>query len=274
MSSTRTIAFFGATGDCAGSCLAACLRNEYTCTALARSPQKLKDSLSAKGISPDIQSRFLTITQGDIRDVEAVRTVLHPSINSDTTTLTTKDTRTVDLIISGIGPTSFYLHPNPLAPIGIQDSTICRDASKTILAALLPSTYPSHAKPLLINISTTGISPPDCPRDIPFLYIPLYRWLLHHPHVDKGAMEGNLRDMFKSKVREEERGIRGFVNVKPTLLTGGEGKGWEKIRFGVETEPAVGWFVARRDVGEWIFERCVRREIEEGWVGRGVTLAN
>ena len=75
-------------------------------------------------------------------------------------------------------------------------------------------------------------------------------------------------------VKEEKRGIRGFVNVKPTLLTGGEGKGWEKIRAGVETEPAIGWFVARRDVGEWVFEMFVRREVEEGWVGRGVSLAN
>jgi len=268
MSSTRTIAFFGATGDCAGSCLAACLRNEYTCTALARSPEKLQASLTAKGISPEIQASFLTITQGDIRDVEAVRTVLHPG------TITNKPPQTVDLIISGIGPTSFYLHPNPLAPIGIQDSTICRDASKTILAALLPSHSPHHAKPLLINISTTGIPPPGLPRDIPFLYIPLYRWLLHHPHVDKGGMESNLRTLFKPEVPEAERGIRGVVNVKPTLLTGGEGKGWDKVRFGVETEPAIGWFVARKDVGEWIFERCVRREVEEGWVGRGVTLAN
>ena len=284
MSTTRTIAFFGATGDCAGYCLAACLRNEYTCTALARSPEKLQVSLAAKGISPEIQSQFLTITQGDIRDIEAVRTVLHPTTNSKTKTTTTTQPTTpnqevvVDLIISGIGPTAFYLHPNPLAPIGIQDSAICWDASKTILAALLPNTpntAPSHSKPLLINISTTGISPPGLPRDIPFLYIPLYRWLLHHPHVDKAGMEKNLRNLMTDPgVKEEERGIRGFVNVKPTLLTGGEGKGWEKIRAGVETEPAIGWFVARRDVGEWVFERFVRREVEEGWVGRGVSLAN
>ena len=87
-------------------------------------------------------------------------------------------------------------------------------------------------------------------------------------------MESNLRTLFKPEVPEAERGIRGVVNVKPTLLTGGEGKGWDKVRFGVETEPAIGWFVARKDVGEWIFERCVRREVEEGWGGRGVTLAN
>ena len=273
MSSTRTVAFFGATGDCAGYCLAASLRAEYTCTALARSPQRLHDSLTAKGISPDLQSRFLTITQGDIRDTEAVRTVLHPS-QTNSTHETTKNP-VVDLIISGIGPNAFYLHPNPLAPIGITDSTICRDASTTILSALLPSQSPSpQTKPLLINISTTGITPPSLPRDIPLLYLPLYRWLLHHPHVDKGGMEANLRNLMGEGVEEENRGIRGFVNVKPTLLTGGEGTGWENIRFGVESEPAIGYFVARKDVGEWVFERLVRRDVEDGWIGRGVTLAN
>lgn len=72
----------------------------------------------------------------------------------------------------------------------------------------------------------------------------------------------------------KEKVISGFVNVKPTLLTNGDGIGWERLRFGVESEPAVGWRVARRDVGEWVFERVVRREVPGGWVGRGVTLAN
>ena len=73
---------------------------------------------------------------------------------------------------------------------------------------------------------------------------------------------------------EAERPIRGFVNVKPTLLTGGEGVGWEKVRFGQEMEPALGYFVARKDVGEWIFERLIRRDGKEGWFNGAVTLAN
>ena len=85
-------------------------------------------------------------------------------------------------------------------------------------------------------------------------------------------MEANLRDVMGKS--EGERPIKGFVNVKPTLLTGGEGIGWEKIRFGQEMSPAVGYFVARKDVGEWVFERLVKREPEEGWIGGGVTLTN
>lgn len=260
MSESKTLAFFGATGDCAGHCLALALKNEHTCTALARTPSKLTASLTAKGVSPELQTRHLTIIHGDIRDPAIVKQ-----------TLTTPAGRMVDVIISGIGPTSFYLHPNPLAPVGIKDSTLVRDASRTILAALPPD-VPAKDKPLMINISTTGIPPPGAPRDVPLLYLPLYRWLLHHPHVDKGEMEANLRAVMGKS--ENERPISGFVNVKPTLLTSGEGKGWENIRFGQEMKPALGYFVARKDVGEWVFERLVKREIEEGWIGGGVTLAN
>lgn len=260
MSHTKTLAFFGATGDCAGYCLALALRNEYTCTALARTPSKLTASLTAKGISPDIQSRFLTIIHGDVRDAAAVKQ-----------TLTTPAGKTVDVIISGIGPTDFELHLNPLAPLGLKDSRLCREASRTILAAL-PTDTPPEAKPLLINISTTGIPSPGAPRDVPLLWVPLYHWLLHHPHVDKGEMEANLRAVMGKS--ESERPIRGFVNVKPTLLTSGEGKGWEKVSFGQERNPALGYFIARKDVGEWVFEKLIRREFEEGWLGGGVTLAN
>lgn len=265
MAQGTTIAFFGATGDSAGYCLAAALRNEYACTALARTPSKLTTSLTTKGISPETQVRFLTIVQGDVRDPEPVKQTLRPG------------GKTVDIIVSGVGATAFYLHPNPLAPIGIQDSTICRDASRSILAALEQNQNQQGSgsgsgsqKPLLINISTTGIAPPGKPRDVPLLWLPLYRWLLHHPHVDKAEMEANLRAV----MAKEERPLRGYVNVKPTLLSGGEGIGWERVRFGVDDEPAVGYFVARKDVGEWIFERLVRREWGVGWEGNGVCLAN
>lgn len=255
MAQPKTLAFFGATGDSAGYCLAAALKNEHTCTALARTPQKLTDSLNAKGISTETQTRFLTIIKGDIRDVESVKQTLQPA------------GKVVDMIVSGVGATSFYLHPNPLAPIGIQDATICRDASRSILSAL-----PSGAKPVLVNISTTGIPPKGKPRDVPLLWVPLYHWLLHHPHVDKAEMEANLRDVMAKP--ESERPLRAYLNVKPTLLTSGEGIGWDKIRYGRDDKPAIGYFVARKDVGEWIYERVVRREWEEGWEGNAVCLAN
>ncbi|KAI7080755.1 hypothetical protein KC327_g10 [Hortaea werneckii] len=43
-----TLAFFGATGDCAGYCLAQALNAGYDCRALARTPAKLTASLKNK----------------------------------------------------------------------------------------------------------------------------------------------------------------------------------------------------------------------------------
>lgn len=85
-------------------------------------------------------------------------------------------------------------------------------------------------------------------------------------------MEANLRAVMGKS--ENERPIRGFVNVKPTLLTDGKGKGWQKIKSGQEGKPALGYFVARKDVGEWVFEKLVKREVEPGWIGSGITLTN
>ncbi|KAM0721737.1 hypothetical protein Q7P37_002662 [Cladosporium fusiforme] len=257
MSTPKTIAFFGATGDSAGYCLAAALKNEHPCTALARTPQKLTDSLNAKGVSADLQTRFLTVIKGDIRDPETVKQALSPA------------GKVVDIIVSGVGATSFYLNPNPLAPLGIKDATICRDASRAILSAL-PTGPEASPKPLLVTISTTGITPRGKPRDVPLLWSPLYHWLLHHPHVDKAEMEAHLRAVMAKP--ESERPVKAYLNVKPTLLTSGEGVGWQNIRYGRDDAPAVGYFVARKDVGEWVYERAVRREWEEGWEGNAVCL--
>jgi putative NADH-flavin reductase len=100
--STKTLAFFGATGDCAGFCLAAALKENYDCIALARTPEKLSQSMTAKGVSQDALSSRLTIIKGDIRDIEAVKQVL--VLNG----------KVVDTIISGIGCTGMLASPEVL----------------------------------------------------------------------------------------------------------------------------------------------------------------
>lgn len=257
MSTTpKRLAFFGATGDTAGHALAAALRANHPCTALARNASKLQDSLASKGIDAATQSRLLTITQGDIRDPSAVQQTLTP---------------TPDTIISGMGATSIYLSPNPLAPIAMHDASICTDATRAILAAVSASAEGSKKKPLLIVVSTTGIPSPGCPRDVPLLYLPLYKWLLHAPHADKAVMETELR---KEVSEGGEKRVRGVVDVKATLLTSGAGIGWEKVRFGSERKPALGWTVARKDVGEWVFERVVRLGELGGGGWECVTITN
>lgn len=108
----KTLAFFGATGDCAGHCLAAALSAGHTCNALARTPSKLTDSLATKGVSKETQDKLLTITQGDIRDVKVVERVLSVKTRrhiEEGPSSVLEDTL-VDMIISGAGapPQSTY----------------------------------------------------------------------------------------------------------------------------------------------------------------------
>jgi len=57
----------------------------------------------------------------------------------------------------------------------------------------------------------------------------------------------------------EERGVGGYVTVRSTLLTGPEGDGLGKVRVGSEKDPAVGYAIAKGDVGGGFLR---------GWLGR------
>ncbi|KAL8677040.1 MAG: hypothetical protein Q9186_006503 [Xanthomendoza sp. 1 TL-2023] len=217
---------------------------------MSRSSSRLQTLLLERNVSQSIIDTQLTITQGDIRDTESVARVLTPRSKSDTSTTT----RTLQLIISGIGRPPIF-SPNPLNPT-FDDPTVCQDAISTILAALrtLPASSP---KPVLAALSTTGIS--SRARDIPILMIPLYHWLLAVPHKDKLKMEALLQAEVTKP--SQERVIKDFVVVRPSLLTDGARLGTNKIRVGEEVgkiaTPAVGYTISREDVGGWMFDQLL-----------------
>lgn len=249
------MAFFGATGDCAGYCLAAALNGGFKCSALARSPEKLTASLLDKGVKPVALESQLSIVKGDAKDVNAVKEALqfHGKV--------------VDQIVSGIGGTP-KTQWSITKPVTLSDPTICQDTGKTILRAL--AELKSETKPFMINVSTTGIPPEGCPRDVPLLFIPLYHWLLAVPHADKKVLENKLASHMAAS--EEERTLSGYVNVRPSLLMDGEAKGVQALREGVDRTPAVGYTVRRQDIGRWMYERLIRKGPPAEWVDNGVTV--
>lgn len=95
--STQSIAFFGATGDCAGWALAHALQDGHECRALARSREKLLDLMRRKGLSTDVLDKHLTIIQGNAKDINDVKRVL------------SFDGKTVDSIMFGIGMSPWRL---------------------------------------------------------------------------------------------------------------------------------------------------------------------
>jgi hypothetical protein len=57
---------------------------------------------------------------------------------------------------------------------------------------------------------------------------------------------------------DAERVIDEFAIVRPTLLMDGKGVGVGKIRYGLESSPAWGWTIDRKDVGDWLFEKGIK----------------
>ena len=249
------VAFFGATGDCAGYCLANALNAGFDCVALARMPAKLTKSMKAKGVSPEALDQHLTIVEGNVKDVEAVKNALQ--ING----------QVVDTVVSGVGSTP-KLQWNLRMPVTLNDPTICQDAGKTILQAL--TQLKPTKKPLLINVSTTGIQPKGKPRDVPLLFTLLYYYFLHVPHVDKQVLEEKLAEQMQ--LPESQRSIGSYVNVKPSLLQDGEGKGLDSVREGVDENPAIGYFIQRKDVGLFMFERLVKNGVKAEWRNKSVSV--
>ena len=250
-----TVAFFGATGDCAGHCLANTLKAGYDCIALARTPAKLTKSMKDKGVSTEALDQHLTIVEGNVKDVEAVKKALQ--LNG----------QVVDTVVSGIGSTP-KLQWSLIRPVTLADPTICQDAGNTILQAL--SQLKPVKKPLLINVSTTGIQPEGKPRDVPLLFTLLYYYFLHVPHEDKRVLEEKLTKQMQ--MTEAQRSIGSYVNVKPSLLMDGEGKGLDAVREGVDEDPAIGCTIQRKDVGLFMFERLVKNGVKDAWRNKSVSI--
>jgi len=234
---TRTIAFLGATGGCAGTCLIAALKEGYTCRALARTPAKLTTSLETQGLSESLLAN-LEIIQGNAKDINSIKSLLQTP------------TGIVDIIVFGVGAApKLRLH---IMPVTLDDIEVCRTAMATLLSAL--DDLKAATKPRLLVISTTGIT--NGPRDVPLLYVPLYHWFLHIPHVDKRVMEELV--CAQRQKSAAERTVGEFTIVRPTLLMDGNGVGVAKIRYGLESNPALGWTIDRKDVGNWLFEKGIK----------------
>lgn len=67
-----------------------------TSVTVARTPSKLTELLLSKGVSQSAISSHLTVTEGDVRDVSAVKSTLSPK------------GQTASIIISGIGEHSLH----------------------------------------------------------------------------------------------------------------------------------------------------------------------
>jgi len=248
----QSIAVLGATGGCVLNFLIRALQNGHTVSALARTPSKLTSLLKENEITDDLLTN-LTIVQGNSKDETNVTEALKIS------------GKVVDTIVSGIGAIPVFKGLRP----SIEDPLICQATMASILKSLTrirESSPSSYKKPILISISTTGIS--EYGRDVPLPYTVLYPLLGSIPHRDKKVMER----MIKTEGASKGSVLGGWIIVRPSFLWGKKGKGLEKVRVGVESgestmpKAAIGYTIPRVDVGRWIYGALVEDE------GRGKYL--
>ncbi|KAH8705921.1 hypothetical protein BGW36DRAFT_368389 [Talaromyces proteolyticus] len=266
---TKTIAFFGATGGCTNACLAYLIKSnlDYKAVALARTPQKLKDSLIRQGFTDAVISKKLTIIQGDATDVSDVKRVLLFQQQNG-------GTRLVDGIVSGLGG-SPMIKEGTWFSVTIDNPNVTEQTTTTLVTALKDlyseNDNLKNSKPFVTVISTTGLASENEKEDVPFFFRTLYHYFLAVPHADKRRMEEIVGST------ENKHLFKGVVITKPSLLTGDgsltAGKGLAKVRSGTEDQPAVGYFITRTDVGEWIWEEVCKKGGSE-WFGRKVSLTN
>lgn len=255
-----TLTVFGATGGCAANALVAALHVGLNCVAMVRTPAKLRDKLENEHKVPSSTlDSHLVVVQGNIKSVDDVKRSL------------TVSGRLPDRILFGIGG-SPMMQLNPLAPFTLDDPHICEEGMKTLIAALrlciadnIPL-GPLGRRPMLITISTVSMS---TRRDLHYLFYIIEYWLVTIPRKDKKELE---KVIFSTVLRDDSP-FGGFAMVRPPLLTDGAALGQDKVRAGwvwpdeqreekiamgqEEAGPAMGWSIAKADVGRRIFDNLI-----------------
>ncbi|KAG0027129.1 hypothetical protein BGZ83_005318, partial [Gryganskiella cystojenkinii] len=168
-------------------------------------------------------------------------------------------------IISGVGGTP-RTQLSLRTPFIFDHPEICATTTNNTIQAL-KEIYAEHSstithKPSIVVISTTGVS--DVRQDVPFGFRTFYHVALAVPHKDKKVMEEIVTSASASAsaTTSDEKVFGGAVVIRPSLLTGDHsvktGKGWKKLRVGMEEKPKVGYFISRADVGEWVFQETIK----------------
>ncbi|KAH7406671.1 hypothetical protein DE146DRAFT_399632 [Phaeosphaeria sp. MPI-PUGE-AT-0046c] len=277
-SSKPTIAFFGATGGSGSTALAHALRDGHRCTALVRNPSRLREMLLIEhSVSAEIIDKSLDIHQGDARNYQDVCEALVSPISP---------THLVSTIWTslGVNPVFQLSLRNPL-PLPAHSASITEDSMRAVFAAIdflairncITSTM-NGTKPLIVIVSGTASKDVWGSVPWPWIFAPLYKWLLGAPHNEKMKME----DVVHKGVGEY---LRAFVILRPAILTNSPERGHHSVRVGwlwgtksemrsereKEPGPVVGWSIGRKDLGLWAYENVLKGDGDE-WMGKCVSL--
>ncbi|KAI1804304.1 NAD(P)-binding protein [Daldinia bambusicola] len=246
-SNTKTIAFLGASGGIGLGALTRALAGGHKCIALCRTPSKLADKF------PSDKYPNLRIVQGNAHDSSTVAQCL------------VDGSKPVDAIVSTIGGVL------KLSCMTLDDPHVCEKGMAALLEAVSlvrqqHSLTAQQWRPRINVVSTCGIS--QAARDVPVLFMPMYKLMLRVPHADKIVMEslltkGAAADPDPDREGDGDGGYT-YSIVRPSFLVD-EPQPQREIRVGLGDAPAVGYTISRDDAGRWIYENLVEgKKGEEG----------
>ncbi|KAK4098915.1 hypothetical protein N658DRAFT_476277 [Parathielavia hyrcaniae] len=272
----RTTLFLGATGGVGFAALRRSLAANHTCIALCRTPSKLASAFSSSSCSESTLPANLHLVEGNAHDADILTRCLRftpPSDHHDTSSsllpgaaAANAHTHAVDTVIFSIGALPTLT--------GMSDPHVCEKGMTALLAAIrrVQVQEEEDNKIRLVAVSSTGISAHV--RDVPLLFLPLYKVLLRTPHRDKMAMERLV--MGSGGGGGVDGGVEWTI-VRGSLYTSGpatEGlvrEGMEDpVSGAVEGGTPIGYTISREDVGKWVFENVV--EGGKRWVGKAAVI--
>lgn len=179
----------------------------------------------------DEQKAKLTLIQGDA--------LVHKDVE--------QTVRQTDIAVFSIGSAFDMKTRSMVTP------DLCRDSMTVFLEVI--DRLPEEDRPKrLVIVSTTGL---DGMSEVPYLFRPMYRYLLHEPHMDKLELE-------KLVTGEKNKHIPNWIIVRPSLLTDGGLKGKYRANEGIS-----GYTVSRKDVGHFLLHQCLE---EDKWLRKKVVV--
>lgn len=222
---TLRVAVLGASKGCARFMVIQGLEQEHPhqYKLLIRNPANLEYT--------EDQKSKLTIIKGDALDAAAVKETI----------------ANTDVIVYSIG-SAFDMKTRSMVSPGL-----CHDTMTVLLKVM--DDLPQDQRPKqLVVVSSTGL---DGMKEVPYLFRPMYHFLLHEPHEDKKELE-------KLVTGQENKHLPNWIIVRPSLLTDGKRTGKYKVDVGIS-----GYTISREDIGHFLLHQCIE---SQKWVNKKVVV--
>ncbi|KAG8734875.1 hypothetical protein FRC10_011343 [Ceratobasidium sp. 414] len=230
------------------------LAHGHTCTLLLRRPEAAE---ADSALSSYVRDGKLKVVRGD----GLVEAEVQQAWNA------AKGDGEVDAVFFGIGGVPKFSFTKGFVMTPADLTARCMSV---LLSVIQSSTTPS-TRPKLVTITSNGLDE-HTHSLLPLMLKPMYRWLLHAPHVDKIEQENVVKRAAGWGEGEGWLGARNLVIVRPSIFTSGECVADKKEdAYRVDEGLRSAWTVSRADVAHFVAEKVLTDW--EKWAGKAWVIS-